>query len=124
MAEPYQQSVGEVLAQLGVDPAQGLSAEEAAERLRRHGLNELVERPVKSPWKILVEQLKATLILILIAAAILSAALGDFKDAGAILAIVILNAWLGVRQNTRPNRPWRRWRGWRSRRCGSAAAVT
>ena len=39
-----------------VDAAQGLSEEQAAARLRKHGPNELVERGRKSPWRILWEQ--------------------------------------------------------------------
>ena len=49
----------------------------------------------RSPWAIVWEQLTATMVVILIVAAVVSAALGDYKDAVAILAIVVLNAMLG-----------------------------
>ena len=39
--------------ELGVDPAKGLSAGEAQQRLQKYGLNELVDRGTQNPWKIL-----------------------------------------------------------------------
>ena len=86
---------------LGVGPALGLTPDEVAERLRRHGPNELVERGSKPPWRILLDQFTSKLVLILIVAAVISAAVGDFKDAVAILAIVVLNAVLGFAQEYR-----------------------
>lgn len=83
---------------MGSDPVNGLEQTEAARRLEQNGPNELLERGVKSPLKILWEQLTASMVVILIAAAVISALLGDNKDAIAILIIVILNALLGLRQ--------------------------
>ncbi|MFZ2640991.1 MAG: cation-transporting P-type ATPase, partial [Verrucomicrobiia bacterium] len=74
---------------------------EAARRLDRHGPNQLIERGRRSPWRILWEQFTATMVVILIIAAVISAALGEFIDAGAILAIIILNAILGFTQENR-----------------------
>ncbi|OUC09769.1 ATPase, partial [Litorilinea aerophila] len=98
MSDWHHQSIEEVLAALGSDAKQGLSAAEARERLNRYGPNELVERGRKSPWQILWEQISSTLVVVLIVAAVISALLGDYKDAVAILAIVVLNAVLGFRQ--------------------------
>jgi Ca2+-transporting ATPase len=98
LSEFYKLSTDEVLKQLGVDPEQGPDHADAARRLEQYGLNELIEQGVKSPWLILWEQLTATMVMILIVAAVVSAFLGDFKDAVAILAIVVLNALLGFRQ--------------------------
>ena len=95
------QNLAAVLQHLGADPARGLTEAEAARRLAQHGPNQLVERGCKSPWRILWEQFTATMVVILIIAAIISAALGEFVDAGAILAIVILNAILGFTQENR-----------------------
>jgi len=80
---------------------QGLSAAEAARRLARHGPNELIERGLKSPWLIVWEQLTATMVLVLIIATAISAVLGDYKDAVAIIAIVVLNTLLGFSQEYR-----------------------
>lgn len=73
MPQPYQQSVSEALASHKVEAAQGPTESEAAQRLEEHGPNQLVQRRGRGPWRILHEQLTATLILVLIAAAVLSA---------------------------------------------------
>ena len=94
----------EALARLGSDGERGLSQAEAQRRLARHGPNELVERGLKSPWRILWEQLTGIMVVILIVAAVVSAALGDYKDVVAILAIVVLNTILGFVQEYRAER--------------------
>ena len=88
-------------AQLGTDPEQGLTASDAARRLTADGPNELVESGARSAWTIAWEQLTATMVVILIVAAVVSVAVGDYKDAVAILAIVVLNAVLGFYQEFR-----------------------
>ncbi|MBK5293620.1 MAG: cation-translocating P-type ATPase [Acidobacteriia bacterium] len=90
-----------VLRELGTDPAAGRSEAEATRRLAEHGRNELVGTGIRSPWLILWEQLTGLMVVILIIAAILSAVLGDYKDAIAIGAIVVLNAILGFSQEYR-----------------------
>ena len=101
MADWYQLETGDVLSRLETDGERGLSAAEVARRLAAHGPNELVERGVKSPWLILWEQLTGIMVIILIVAAAGSVALGDYKDAAAIVAIVALNALLGFTQEYR-----------------------
>ncbi|HEX2909353.1 MAG TPA: cation-translocating P-type ATPase [Chloroflexia bacterium] len=96
---------GEALALLQVDSAaQGLSEAEAQKRVERYGPNELVEHGLKSPFKILWEQLTAVMVLILLAAAGLSLFLGKFLEAWAILAIVALFVLLGFFQEYRAER--------------------
>jgi P-type Ca2+ transporter type 2C len=101
MGNWHQMEREQVLGELQTDRTAGLTAAEAERRLQEHGPNELVERGIKSPWRILWEQLTATMVLILIVAAIISAFVGDWKDAIAILAIVVLNAALGFSQEYR-----------------------
>lgn len=84
-----------------VDAARGLDDHEIARRRLQYGRNELAGTGIRSPWKILWEQLSALMMLILIAAAVVSALLDDYKDAIAIGAIVILNAVLGFTQEYR-----------------------
>ncbi len=98
MSNWYELSAADTLAELKTDTKAGLSDSEAGQRLAEYGHNELVERGLKSPWKIFWEQLTSTLVLVLIVAAVVSAFLGDFKDATAIMLIVVLNAVLGFRQ--------------------------
>ena len=97
MTEWYRLSADEALKQAQSDP-QGLTDAEAARRLDEHGPNELIDAGTKSPWRILAEQFTSLLIIILIIAAVASAILGDYEDAIAIMAIVILNGALGFRQ--------------------------
>jgi Ca2+-transporting ATPase len=101
MKEWYQLDIAQVLERLETDPEAGLDPGEVERRLAEHGTNELIERGAKSPWLILWEQLTALMVVILIVAAVVSALLGDLKDAVAIVAIVILNAVLGFTQEYR-----------------------
>ena len=77
-------------------PSHGLSSTEAAHRLEQVGPNELDEKGLRWPWRILWEQFTATMVLILLGAALISALLGEFKDAIAIGGIVILFALPGL----------------------------
>jgi len=79
----------------------GLSADEAARRLRESGPNEITRGPVTSPWKILAAQFASPLIGLLFAASVLSALLGEVADAVAISAILVINACVGFLQEYR-----------------------
>ena len=79
----------------------GLAQSEAESRLKQYGRNELVEKGGRTPLKILWEQLTATMVFILIAAAVVAGLLGDLKNTIAISAIVILYAILGFIQEYR-----------------------
>ena len=91
----------DVLIYLETNPMQGLTQVEAQRRLVEYGSNELIERDRKSPWRILGEQLIAIMVVILIIASVISALLGDYIDAVAIIVIVVLNAILGFTQEFR-----------------------
>lgn len=77
---------------------QGLSGAEAQKRLHQYGPNELEDRGSKKITRILWEQFTAAMVIILLIAALLSAFLGDSKNAAAITAIVFVNALLGFIQ--------------------------
>ena len=79
----------------------GLTDEEARARLKKHGKNELVEQRRRSVGKMLWEQFTATMVLILIIAAIVSMFLQHWLEAISILAIVVLFAILGFIQEYR-----------------------
>ena len=83
---------------------ENVSASEAERRFEQYRSNELVERGIKSPWKILLEQFNETMVVILIIAILISALLGEVKDAAIILVIVVLNALLGFRQEYQAER--------------------
>ncbi|MEI6308457.1 MAG: cation-translocating P-type ATPase [bacterium] len=79
----------------------GLSSEEAATRLSHYGPNELQEKLKPTLLVRFFEQFKSLLVLILLAAIIISLFLGEWVDAAVIGAIVILNAILGLAQEAR-----------------------
>jgi P-type Ca2+ transporter type 2C len=101
MSDWYKLNNAEVLQTLGTDSENGLSEAEVARRFAKYGANELIENGLKSPWLILREQLTETMVIILLIAAVISAVMGDYKDAIAILAIVLLNTILGFNQEYR-----------------------
>ena len=80
---------------------EGLSAGKAAERLALYGPNELREGRRKSAPRIFLEQFADFLVLILIAAAVVSALLGDAESAVVILAVITMNAALGTVQTVK-----------------------
>ena len=101
MPEFYQISIEEISKQLSTSFHEGLSTQEAARRLEQYGPNELVERAGKSPWRILLEQFTATMVVVLLIAGVISLVLGEYIDAAAIFIIVLLNAALGFSQEYR-----------------------
>jgi Ca2+-transporting ATPase len=97
-------AIEEVIHRLETDAAQGLRSDEAARRLAAEGANELRRSPPISPLRILARQFASLMIWVLLAAAALSAAMGELVDGVAILAIVILNAGIGFFQEFRAER--------------------
>ena len=93
--------VSDVLPALGTSPQRGLTTEEATQRLTRYGHNELEEKARPGFWRMLLGQLSSFIVIVLIVAGVVSAVLGDYIEAAAILAIVVLNALLGVIQERR-----------------------
>ena len=86
---------------LGTDTARGLTADEAKRRLDRCGANRLPEERAAS-WHIrLAAQFTQLLVVLLVAAAIVSVAIGDRLDAIAIGAIVVINGMIGFVQEAR-----------------------
>ena len=77
---------------------EGLSDAEAAERLRKNGRNVLRSKPPRSIAQMLWSQITDPMVLILIGAAIFSAVLGEWTEAGVIFTIVVLNALIGIVQ--------------------------
>lgn len=104
---PYFEEVDQVLAQLEVEATQGLSAEEAERRLAEHGENKLTEKKKETLLQKFLNQFKDVMIIILIVAAAISFAISlynreeGFAEPILILLIVILNAALGVAQESK-----------------------
>ncbi|MBN1315098.1 MAG: cation-translocating P-type ATPase [Anaerolineales bacterium] len=98
---PHAWPVDALLSKLSTHLTQGLTDDEAAARLEKVGPNELQERPRPTFWNLLLGQFNNFLIIILLVSSIVSLILGEILDASAILAIVILNAVLGVVQESK-----------------------
>jgi Ca2+-transporting ATPase len=94
----YDLAAEEVGAELGVDPAVGLSSEEAAELLERHGPNALPAEESVPGWRRFVDQYRTYMQMILVAAAIVSLAVKQWSTAVLLLLITVLNAVVGLRQ--------------------------
>jgi len=91
----------ELLRRFDISAEKGLTTQEAQRRLEEYGPNALAEAPPTSFWQMLWEQFNNFVVILLIVAAIISALLGDYLEAAAIMAIVGLNAALGVIQERR-----------------------
>ncbi|MGY1734985.1 cation-translocating P-type ATPase [Geodermatophilus sp. SYSU D00684] len=98
---PWTLPAEEVAARAGVDPATGLPDAEAAARLGADGPNEVAAEPPVSLLRSVLAQLRDTLILVLLAAAVLTAAVGDLVDTAVIGLVVVVNTTLGVVQERR-----------------------
>ncbi len=93
----YQLPVKEIMQKLGI-PEEGLTDNEATERLKQYGPNKLIEEEKISRLKILFHQFTSPLIYILLAAAVVTAILKEYVDTGVIMAVVVLNAIIGYIQ--------------------------
>lgn len=77
--------------------ASGLSQAEVERRQKTYGPNLLPERGATPVWRIVLRQFASPLIYILVAAAVVSASIGDLKDAAFIAAVLVLNAVIQLR---------------------------
>jgi P-type Ca2+ transporter type 2C len=97
----HARSFEEVVRELGSDLEHGLSQGEAQTRLRRFGANELTERPRPGFLALLWDQFNNYLVILLIGAAVIALLLGEYVDSIAIMCIVVLNAVIGVVQESK-----------------------
>ncbi len=97
----HSMSAEDVVHHLDTQIQNGLTTEEAARRLKQYGPNQLDEKPRPTFFQLVLDQLKNFVVILLIVAALISALLGEWVEASAILAIVVLNAILGVVQESR-----------------------
>ncbi len=107
----YSEQVDKVLGNLGSDPKAGLTTEAAAERLQAYGPNKLQEKAPRTFFQRFLDQLKDVMVIILIIAAAVSLGLSiynavtggeaDWIEPIVIIAIVLINALLGVIQESK-----------------------
>jgi Ca2+-transporting ATPase len=101
LAAPHQQHSADLARHLGVHIPDGLAADEVQTRLQHHGPNRLPEAPPRPAWQRMLDQFRDFMILVLLAAAVLSGVIGDLTDTLVIVLIVLLNAAIGF---------WQEWR--------------
>lgn len=97
----YTKSSEETIKELHSDSYNGLSSDEILKRAEKYGRNELTQRKNKSLFVKFLEQLNEPMIYILFAAALISAFLKEFSDTAVILIVVLLNAVIGVVQESK-----------------------
>ena len=103
----YLSCADDVLAELSTSATDGLSADEAAKRLVADGPNKLKEQPKTPMWIRFFQQMADPMVIMLLAAAVISAVTGaiqgeiDFADVAIILTVVIINSALGVIQEAK-----------------------
>ena len=100
----HRQTADEVLGHFEVDAKHGLTPESAAERRRRYGPNEIRQTRRRGPLHLFAAQFADFMILVLIAAALVSGVIGDAGDTLAIVVILLLNAVIGAVQEYRAER--------------------
>lgn len=99
--EWFRLPANEVTTLLKVDPFFGLSSQQVAEQLAIHGPNELTEPPRTPAWKRFLAQFRNLMVYILIGAAVVSAAVGDYKDPIVIGIVLLINAVMGFIQENK-----------------------
>ena len=99
--EKHQLSVKEIESLVSTNIEQGLSVIEAESRLLSHGPNQLDEAKGKSLFSKFIDQIKDFMIIVLIGASVLSFVTGDYAEGFLIIGIVILNAFLGLFQESK-----------------------
>ncbi len=109
--QPHSMELQELIRSLGTDAAKGLSAQSAAQGQNKYGENKLREKKKKTNLQRFFDQFKDVMILILLAAAAVSFGIAcyegnprEFFEPGLIVLIVILNAVMGVMQESKAER--------------------
>nr|WP_312577871.1 cation-translocating P-type ATPase [Sedimentibacter sp.] len=97
----YQRTINDTCSKTDTNQSTGLSQEEAKKRYEENGPNALVEKKSKTKIAMFLSQLKDTMIYILFAAAAVSAMLGEYSDSVIILIVVLLNATIGMIQESK-----------------------
>lgn len=103
----YRKTIKEIYEEYKVDPKLGLTSKQVKERIELYGQNILEKEKKKSLIKMFVEQFKDPMVVILIVGAVMSLVLGELIDASIILFVLILNAFIGVFQESKAEKSLR-----------------
>ncbi len=97
----HEMNENEVEEALNTDFSAGLSDDDVGKRVKQFGTNELEEGEKQSALLLFFNQFKDFMVLVLLAATLISGLLGEYIDAIAIIAIIIINSFLGFYQERR-----------------------
>ncbi|MCJ7690571.1 MAG: HAD-IC family P-type ATPase, partial [Clostridiaceae bacterium] len=97
----FNKTIEEVLKELDTNPVTGLSHKESELKRKKFGLNKLASKKPKTLLALFFSQLNDILIYILLAAAIISAMLGETSDAIIIAIVIFINATVGIIQESK-----------------------
>jgi len=100
----HRQPVDAVLSTLSTSLEAGLAETEAQRRLRQYGLNRLPEARGTSVWRLLLNQIKSLVVILLFSAAAVAAAVGSTVEALAIVAALLVNTGVGFAMEWRATR--------------------
>ncbi|MFN8204383.1 MAG: HAD-IC family P-type ATPase [Solirubrobacteraceae bacterium] len=100
---PWAVAAGDVVAELAGSP-EGLTSDEARARLARDGPNAVEQHAATPRLVVLARQFRSPLIYILLVAALVTVALGEYVDAGVIAVVLVINAIIGYVEETRAER--------------------
>ena len=88
----YARSAEDVAQRLGVDPVGGLSAATAADRLQKNGPNSLPAEKAVPGWRRFLEQYRSYMQIILLIAAVVSLAIGEWSTGAVLALLTVVNA--------------------------------
>ncbi len=94
----YNKTVEQISEELNVKVTSGLSEKQAEARIQEHGFNELKEKEKETLLTKIINQLKDFMVIVLILASVVSMFVGEVADSLVIIAIVVVNAVLGIVQ--------------------------
>ncbi len=97
----FSKSQEDVLQELQVEATKGLTIDEIKSRQEQYGANKLKGKPKKSMVALFFSQLRDMLIYVLLGAAVITLAIGEYVDTIIILVVVVLNAVIGVIQENK-----------------------
>ena len=95
MENAYQKAIAQIEKEFNTSSKNGLSGDQAKDKLQEYGPNKLKESKQKSLWAILIAQIANPVIYLLTAAAVLAFVFGDIAEGIAILVVLVANTIIG-----------------------------
>lgn len=102
--QPWSKSVEEILSDTGVDSERGLNSNEVTKRREKYGPNRLRESTSRPSWRILLDQLKSVVVILLMSASLAAALFERMIEALAIAAAIVVNTIIGFAMEFRATR--------------------